>query len=80
LGVAFLDDVAQDVIAAMGVQDDQRGQAGTGNGDGITITANHGGRSLHLEVNGSVPIDAVSDFMTAALGTASVEPEAEQGS
>ena len=46
--------------------------------DGIRITANHDGRSLHLEVNGSVPIEAVSDFLTAALGTASMEPEAEQ--
>ena len=51
-----------------------------GKKDGITITANHDGRSLHLEVNGSVPIEAVSDFLTAALGTAPTKPKAEQSS
>lgn len=48
--------------------------------DGITITATHDGRSLHLEVNGSVPVEAVSDFLMAALGTTPTESEAEQSS
>jgi hypothetical protein len=47
-----------------------------GKKDGITIIANLDGRSLRLEVKGTVPIDAVSDFLTAALGTAPTEPEA----
>jgi len=51
-----------------------------GKQDGITITANHDGRSLHLEVKGSVPIEAVSDFLTAALGTLPAEPEPERSS
>lgn len=51
-----------------------------GKKDGITITANHNGRSLNLKVNGSVPVDAVSDFLTAALGTVPTEPEAERSS
>ena len=48
--------------------------------DGISITANRGGRSLVLDVNSEVPVEAVTDFLLAALSGTQTETSSGQSS
>lgn len=46
--------------------------------DSITITANRGGRSLRLEVDGDIPVEAVTDFLLAAFRNAAAQTAPDQ--
>lgn len=45
--------------------------------DTITIAGNRNGRSLRLEVDGDVPVEAISDFLLAAFRIPAAQPTSE---
>lgn len=46
--------------------------------DSISITANCGGRSLRLEVDGDIPVEAVTDFLLAAFPNTATQTAPDQ--
>jgi hypothetical protein len=44
----------------------------------IRITANRGGRSLRLEVDGDIPVEAVTDFLLAAFRDTATQTAPDQ--
>jgi hypothetical protein len=46
--------------------------------DSISITANRGGRSLRLEVDGGIPVEAVTDFLLVAFRNTATQTAPDQ--